>query len=184
MKRLLFTGLLAVALISWAFPAAAATANHAFDLASILSGTFEGSTPGNNLRLDIRSVTTDPSHPYDLFLSVSGKYRDTSVRQQGLIRLEPQGKDVYFGFIPHFDPTVTALSPDVARFTENEANAACGFHMKPRGDGFYAETTGSSCALAMRGAVSKWSVEVEPGSIRLQDVKTQETMRFKRVSKN
>jgi len=183
MKKKAFIGL-AVLIAMLAVPLSAATQNQVFDLSSMLSGTWEGTTPGNGLRLAIRSVTTDPSHPYDLFLSVSGKFQETNVRQQGLIRLESQGKSVYFGYIPRFDATVTALSPDAARFTENEANAACGFHMKPEGDGFSGETSGSSCALAMRGALGKWSIQIEPGSIRLQDTKTQETLRFKRVAKN
>jgi hypothetical protein len=182
MKKKAFIGL--AVLIAMAVPLSAATQNQVFDLSSMLSGTWEGTTPGNGLRLAIRSVTTDPSHPYDLFLSVSGKFQETNVRQQGLIRLESQGKSVYFGYIPRFDATVTALSPDAARFTENEANAACGFHMKPEGDGFSGETSGSSCAVAMRGATGKWSIQIEPGSIRLQDTKTQETLRFKRVAKN
>jgi len=183
MKKKAFIGL-AVLIAMLAVPLSAATQNQVFDLSSMLSGTWEGTTPGNGLRLAIRSVTTDPSHPYDLFLSVSGKFQETNVRQQGLIRLESQGKSVYFGYIPRFDATVTALSPDAARFTENEANAACGFHMKPEGDGFSGETSGSSCALAMRGALGKWSIQIEPGSIRLQDTKTLETLRFKRVAKN
>lgn len=183
MKKKAFIGL-AVLIAMTAVPLSAATQNQVFDLSSMLSGTWEGTTPGNGLRLAIRSVTTDPSHPYDLFLSVSGKFQETNVRQQGLIRLESQGKSVYFGYIPRFDATVTALSPDAARFTENEANAACGFHMKPEGDGFSGETSGSSCAVAMRGATGKWSIQIEPGSIRLQDTKTQETLRFKRVAKN
>lgn len=183
MKKKAFIGL-AILIAMAGVPLSAATQDHVFDLSSMLSGTWEGSTPGNGLSLAIRSVTTDPSHPYDLFLSVSGKFQETNVRQQGLIRLESQGRSVYFGYIPRFDATVTALSPDAARFTENEANAACGFHLKPEGDGFSGETSGSTCALAMRGATGKWSIRIEPGSIRLQNTQTQETLRFKRVAKN
>ncbi|MFN2387291.1 MAG: hypothetical protein ABR576_13570 [Thermoanaerobaculia bacterium] len=175
--------IMAAAFLALALPAAAATQNQVLDLVNILSGTWQGSTPGNELRLDIRSVTTDPSHPYDLFLSVSGKFGETNVRQQGLIRLESQGRSVYFGYIPHFDPTVTALSPNAARFTSEEANAACGFHLKPEGDGFTGETVGSSCVRAIRGSVGKWILDMEPGSIRLQHEKSGETLRFKRISK-
>lgn len=182
MKRHTLIGLAAL-LAALAAPLPAATDNQTFDLSSMLSGTFEGVTPGNDLRLVIRSVTTDPSHPYDLFLSVSGTFQGTSLRQQGVIRLESQGKSVYFGYIPRFDAAATALSPDAARFTEREANAACGFHMKREGDGFSGETTGSSCAIAMRGATGKWLIQVEPGSMRLQNTKTQETLRFRKASR-
>lgn len=172
--------LLAV-LLAAALPLAGA--NEVFELSSMLSGTFHGSTPGNDLRLTIRSATTDPSHLYDLYVQVAGKYQGENVRQQGLIRLEPQGNGVYFGFIPHFDPTVSPLSANVARFTESEANAACGLVMDTKGDGFMGETVGSTCARAIRGAIGKWTVEVEPGSIRIRNVKSGETLRFKKASK-
>lgn len=175
--------IVAATLLMAALPLAAATASHVYDLSSMLSGTYEGSTPGNELGLTIRSITTDPSHLYDLFLQVTGKYQGDNVRQQGLIRLESQGNGVYFGYIPHFDPTVTSMSADAARFTDDEANAACGLVLKAKGDGFAGETVGSTCARAIRGAIGKWTVELEPGTIRIRNVKSGETMRFKRVSK-
>ena len=61
--------------------------------------------------------------------------------------------------------------------------AACGLTLLPRGDGFAGETPGSTCAAALRGVIGKWTVELEPGSIRLRDVKSGETLRFNRVSK-
>ena len=182
MKRSILKGL-ALATVFASSLTATGSGNAVFDLATMLSGTFKGSTPGNELRLDLRPVTTDPQHLYDLFLDCSGKYQGQNVRRQGLIRLEAQGPNVYLGYIPHFDATVTALSPEATRFTESEANAACGLVLNERGDGFAGETPGATCAMALRGALGKWSVEVEPGSIRLRDVKTEETLRFKRVSK-
>jgi hypothetical protein len=151
--------------------------------ASILSGTFQGSTPGNELRLDLRSIATDPEHLYDLFFECSGKYQGQSVRRQGLIRLETQGRDVYLGYIPHFDATVTSLSSQATRFTESEASAACGLTLSPQGDGFAGETPAAGCALALRGVLGKWTVEIEPGSFRVRETKAGETLRFKRVSK-
>jgi hypothetical protein len=35
----------------------------------------------------------------------------------------------------------------------------------------------------MRGALKKWTVEIEPGSMRIRNVESGETLRFKRVSK-
>lgn len=186
MKRTSRVAILAAAFLTATFPLTAATgsgANQPYELSAMFSGTWQGSTPGNDLRLQIRSATTDPSHLYDLYLQVSGKYQNENVRQQGLIRLEGQGKGVYFGYIPHFDPTVTALSTDVARFSDEEANAACGLVMDPKGDGFAGETVGSTCARALRGALGKWTIEIEPGSIRIRSVASGETLRFKKVSK-
>lgn len=182
MKRSSLTGIVLGAILAAALPIRAA-GNPVAEVATILSGTFNGSTPGNELRLDLRPVTTDREHLYDLFLECSGKYQGVNVRRQGLIRLETQGGKVYLGYIPHFDPTVTALSPEATRFSESEANAACGMTLIPRGDGFAGETPGSTCAAAMRGALGKWTVEIEPGSIRLREVKSGETLRFKRVTK-
>ncbi len=184
MKSLALSLLFAAAMTGAAASAVAASpGNQVFELATILSGTFQGSTPGNELRVDLRAVGSDSAHPYDLFLEVTGKYQGENVRRQGLVRLELQGKDVYFGYIPHFDATVTSMSPAATRFTDSEANAACGFYLAPRGDGFAGETSGSSCAFALRGATGKWTVELEPGSIRLRDEKSGETLRFKRLSK-
>ncbi len=185
MKKLIprLTFMAAALAFATAAPAAAA-GNPVFELASILSGTFQGSTPGNDLRIDLRPVVTDTQHPYDLFLEVTGKYQGENVLRKGLVRLETQGADVYFGYIPHFDATVTSLSPQATRFTDSETNAACGFHLAPMGDGFAGETSGASCAFALRGAAGKWTVELEPGSIRLRSVASGETLRFKRVGKS
>ena len=73
------------------------------------------------------------------------------------------------------------MSSNVARFTDEEANAACGFHLAPQGDGFSGETSGASCAFALRGAGGKWTVELEPGSIRLRNAESGETLRFRRA---
>jgi hypothetical protein len=185
MRRLFFTIAPALTAILAAAPALhAANEERVFEIASILSGTFEGSTPGNRLVLDISTVTIDPSHPYDLFLRVSGQFERTNVQQQGLIRLESQGNDVYFTYIPHFNPAVTALSMDAGRFTEQELNSACSFVLKPKGDGFVGDTLGSAtCALAMRGAIGKWSLELEPGALKVQNVDTSETLRFRLAGK-
>lgn len=157
--------------------------NQAYRLAAILSGSFQGSTPGNNLLVNAQSFTSDPGHPYDLFIRVSGKYQDDNVRLQGVMRFDIEGQDVLITYVPHFDPTVTVTSPNADTFTDREASAACGVNMKQRGDGFIGETLGSGCALAIRGATSKWTIEIEPGSLRLRDAKTGETLRFRRASK-
>lgn len=155
-----------------------------YQISSMLSGTFEGVTPGNHLRLNLTSVTLEPAHPWDLFLSVTGKFEKDNINQRGVIRLETQGRDIYFTYIPHFNPTVTALSQDSGRFTERELSSACSFVLNPKGDGFAGNTLGAAtCALAMRGAVGKWSLEVEPGMIRVRNVDSGETLRWKKTEK-
>ena len=151
-------------------------------VSSMLSGTYEGVTPGNHLTLNLWPVTLEPARPYDLFLSVTGRFENDNVVQQGVIRLETQGRDVYWTYIPHFNPAVTALSADAGRFTERELSSACSFVVNPKGDGFTGDTLGSAtCAMAMRGAVGKWTVELEPGSIRVRNTDSGETLRFRKT---
>ena len=126
---------LSAAIALWAAPLAlaAGTPDRIYEIASILQGRFEGSTPGNELTLQMGTVTIDPSHPFDVFVLVTGRYQGDNVRQQGVIRLETQGQDIYFTYIPHFDPAITLLSNDVGRFTERELTSACSFTVKPQG---------------------------------------------------
>lgn len=184
MKRPLTAFFALAAVLAAAAPVRAATPDRIFEIASILQGRFEGSTPGNELRLQMSTVTIDPSHPFDVFVQVTGRYQGDSVRQQGVIRLESQGQDIYFTYIPHFDPSITVLSNDVGRFTERELTSACSFTVTPRGDGFAGDTLGiTACALAMRGAIGKWSVELEPGNLRFRNVESGETLRFKQAAR-
>lgn len=149
------------------------------DLVSMLSGRFRGTTPGNALNLDLSTLGARVGTRFDLFLTASGRYRDTNVRRAGLLRLETQGQDVHAAYIPHFDPTVTPLSREATRFTEDELRAACSFYFHPSGDGYIGETQGSTtCAQAIPGAVGKWTVEVDPVGVRVRNVSTGETLRF------
>ncbi len=173
-----------VALLAGATILLASPEDRVLEILTILSGTFQGTTPGNDLVLDLRPLPNTDLSVRDLFLLVTGKYQGQIVRRQGLMRFEAAGKDVYLGYVPHFDATVTALSSNASIFTEEEAGAACGLHLAPRGDGFAGETSGASCTFALRGATGKWSLELEPGSIRLRDVRSGETLRFKRVAKH
>ena len=87
-----------------------------------------------------------------------------------MIRLETQGKDIYFTYIPHFNPTVTALSQDAGRFTERELSSACSFVMNPKGDGFAGDTLGSARRARSRCAARSASgrLELEPGNVRVR----------------
>jgi hypothetical protein len=187
MRRFLAARACVLALAIVAAPSTAlfaASSDRIFEIASILQGRFEGSTPGNHLRVDMSTVTIDPSHPFDIFVQVTGRFENDNVRQQGVIRLESQGQDIYFTYIPHFDPSITVLSNDAGRFTERELTSACSFTVKPRGDGFVGDTLGTTaCALAMRGATGKWSLELEPGNLRVRNVESGETLRFAQTEK-
>lgn len=165
-------------------PERRAPANLEVAFSTMLAGTWQGVTPGNELRLDIDNVVLRSlRHPHDLFLDVTGRYENTNVNQSGYMHVHNQGNDVFVGFIPHFDPTVTSLSPRAGRFTASESNAACSFYVTPRGDGFFGETRGGSCALAMRGALGKWEIELEPGTLAVRHAESGETLRFRKSSR-
>jgi hypothetical protein len=134
--------------------------------------------------LQINPVTINLSNPYDYFVTVSGQFEKVNIREQGLIRIEPQGDSIHFGYIPHFNPGVTGISPSVGRFSSDELNAACGVYLKIEGDGFAGETRPSDCARAIRGTGGRsWRVEIEPNRITLKDAKTGETLRFEKDQK-
>ncbi|HEU5249680.1 MAG TPA: hypothetical protein VFW15_06800 [Thermoanaerobaculia bacterium] len=149
------------------------------ELTGLLSGRFRGTTPGNDLALEVSTVGARAGTNFDLIVTASGRYRDSNVRRVGLLRLATQGRDVRAVYVPHFDATVTPLSRTATRFTQEELEAACTLYFHPSGDGFVGELSGGmTCARALPGAVGKWTVEVDPGSLRLRNVESGETLRF------
>jgi hypothetical protein len=149
----------------------------------MLSGHFQGTTPGNGLRVDLSTLGARAGTRFDVFVTTSGRYRETNVRRTGLLRLETQGRDVHAVYVPHFDATVTSLSREATRFTEEELRSACSLYFQPSGDGYVGETRGAaSCAQALPGAVGKWTVEVDPAGIRVRNVDSGETLRFAKTA--
>ncbi len=156
--------------------------NTTADFAAMFGGHYEGVTPGNELRLNIDAAGFHSlSHPYDMFLEVFGRFDADNVRQQGFLHLESQGRGIYVGYIPHFDPTISALSPRASRFSASEANAACSLYMEPQGDGFVGDNQGQTCAFAIHGAVGRWTLRVEPAGLVVRSESSGETLRFRRT---
>lgn len=154
------------------------------NLARYLPGRYVGVTPGNNLMIQLTPVSVSLSNPYDYFVTVSGQFEKTNIREQALLRIEPQGDSIHIGYVPHFNPGITAISPGVARFSSDELNSACGVYLKIEGDGFGGETRPSECARAIRGTAARsWRIEIEPNRITLRDAKTAETLRFEKEDK-
>lgn len=155
----------------------------AAQLSSMMSGTWRGVTPGNDLTVSIEPVVIrNLNHPYDLFLEVRGRFESDNVSQQGYLHVSNQGSSILLGYIPHFDPTVSSLSTRAGRFTASEVNAACSLYLKPSGDGYAGDTEeGPTCAFAIRGAIGRWTLRVEPGTITVQNDRTGETLRFRRT---
>src|SRR5258706_12946039 len=168
---------LAAALFLWLTATAYGAIAPIDHVARYFTGNYRGVTPGNNLTIQIMRVSIDLSNPYDYFVTVSGQFEKTNVREQALLRIEPQGDSIHLGYIPHFDPAVSSLSPSVARFNSDELNAACGVYLKIEGDGFGGDTRPSDCARAIRGTAARsWRIEIEPNRITLKDAKSGETL--------
>ena len=164
--------------------AAALTAAPIDNLSRYFAGNYRGVTPGNHLMLQITPVTLSIDNPYDYFLSVSGSFEKTNVREQGVLRIEPQGDSIHLGYIPHFNPAVSALSPGFSRFSNDELSSACGVYLKIIGDGFGGDTRPSECARAIRGSAGRaWHIEIEPNRITLKDAKSGETLRFEKETR-
>lgn len=157
------------------------TVNSVLNLTEMLSGRWEGSTPGNRLNAVVSGAgSASTGDASDLSVIVTGKYQDSNVWEQGLLHLDNQGTSVWLAYIPRFQPSAAAG----LRFSREELDSACSFYVGPRGDGYAGETRGTAwCARAIRGAIGKWSFEVEPGSIRLRSAETGETLRFRRAGK-
>lgn len=158
-------------------------ADPAADLSSMMSGTWQGVTPGNDLSVSIEPVVIrNLNHPYDLFLQIRGRFENDNVAQQGYLHVYNQGSSVGLGYIPHFDPTVSGLSSRAARFSASEVNAACSLYVRPSGDGYAGDTRGGvTCAFAIRGAIGPWMLRVEPGTLAVQNERTGETLRFRKT---
>jgi hypothetical protein len=173
----------AIALLAIA-TAATAGAAPIDNLSRYFAGTYRGVTPGNNLTLFVTPVTINIENPYDYFVTVSGQFEKTNIREQAVMRIETQGDSIHIGYLPHFNPAVSAISPAVGRFSPDELNAACSLYLKVEGDGFGGETRPSDCARAIRGTAGRsWRVEIEPNRITLKDAKTGETLRFEKEEK-
>jgi hypothetical protein len=132
-------------------------------LAKQLAGNYAGiAGPGNNLR-----IVVQPARPvFDeqrFSVVVQGKYNGDNVRFDGFLSLQPQGDGVRLLW-------VTRRSAD------------CQVDIHPAGDGFEGVTLPGACQTAFQNPTpGKWEFQTEPGSFRLRNVETGETLRFRKV---
>lgn len=154
----------------------------AFDVASLLSGTYRLQNGDSNLRLDVSSTSGVGSN-FELLATASGRYGGRSVSEQGVIVLESAGPDVRMSIIPHFGEPVTVLSPDLTDFSQSELGAACTLHLQSDERGWAGATEGKgACVRAVGGAVGQWQVEIVPGTIRFSDPGTRQVLVFQKTS--
>ena len=132
-------------------------------LAKQLAGNYEGvAGPANKLRIVVqpaRPVTDEQRFS----VTVQGKYSGSNIRFDGLLSLQPQGDGVRVLW-------VTRRSAD------------CQVDIHPAGDGFEGVTLPGVCQTAFQSPTpGKWQFQIEPGSFRLRNVETGETLRFRKT---
>jgi hypothetical protein len=152
----------------------------AFEVASMLSGTYQLRDDKSDLRLQIGSTSGAGSN-FNLLATASGTYEGRDLHQQGVIRLDTEGPDVRMSVIPHFAP-VTELSPDVNRFSGTELQAVCSLYLEPDEGKWRGATQGpGTCVQAVTGAAGQWQVEILPGALRFTDVGTKQALVFQKT---
>lgn len=154
----------------------------ASNAADLLSGSYRLQDDNSDLRLEISS-TGGVGSTMNLLATASGTYEGRSVSEQGVLTLQTEGRDVRMSVIPHFGEPVTSLSPDVNRFSGTEIQAACTLYLQPYQQGWAGATQGpGTCVQAITGAAGDWQIEIQPGTIRLSDPKTQRTLVFREAA--
>jgi hypothetical protein len=128
-----------------------------------LAGNYEAvAGPRNELRIVVQPgrPATDEQR---LSVTVQGKYNGDNIRFDGLLSLQPQGDGVRLLWV-------------------RRRSADCQVDIHPAGDGFEGVTLPGACQTAFQNPTpGKWQFQIEPGSFRLRNVETGETLRFRKV---
>ena len=132
------------------------------NLARQLAGQYKGvAGPGNNLLIVVQPGRPVPEEQR-LNVTVQGKYNGNNVRFEGGLSLQPQGKTV--------------------RLIWRTRRSDCQVDIHPVGDGFEGVTLPGSCQTAFQNPTpGKWEFQTEPGSFRIRNVETGETLRFRKT---
>jgi hypothetical protein len=145
------------------FAASALVADQPYlNFARQLVGRYVGvAGPGNNLRMVVQ-----PGRPVQeeqrLTVTVLGKYNGDNVHFDGLLALQPQGQSV--------------------RLIWAGRRSDCQVDIHPAGDGFEGVTMPGACQTAFQSPTpGKWQFQTEPGSFRIRNVETGETLRFRKT---
>lgn len=159
------------------------------DLARLLAGTFQGSSPGNDLTIVSTPLGGSPVLQLQkLEVRVTGAYQGDAVLLRGLWRISYQGDAVWLVFIPGVDPLEAARRFSDPTFSPTELEAGCWVVLAIRGRAFEGRIkTFPNCRDALRaGAVQRvdkeWSVHLAPDELRFENAETGEALSFSRAA--
>jgi hypothetical protein len=158
----------------------------AWEVASMLNGTYRGEGEAAGLRLDISSAQNSlpSSQLFNLFTTLTGKHGRRNFNERGIVQLEAHVDQVIVSVVPHFDPSVSLLSDSVTEFSPTEVQAACHLFLIPLDQGYAGRTQGSgTCVRAIGGAVGDWQVQILPGVIRFSKPDSQEALVFRKTGR-
>lgn len=141
---------------------------------SMLSGRFVGTSPENDLTLELERLHDPQTGSVSLLLTLSGLYRGASVRRSGLVRLTGWGATPRLTYYPDSEPTASIQKASV-RVHRAVTGPRCCVDLKPEGEGFSAET---SCGALFPNGTGAWDVEIQPGELIAQNVRSGEKLRF------
>jgi hypothetical protein len=154
--------LASLAIVAFSVASALAGDQPYLNLARQLAGRYEGvAGPGNNLRIVVQPGRPNPEEQH-LTVTVLGKYNGSNVRFDGLLALQPQGETVRLIWVSR--------------------RSDCQVDIHPAGDGFEGVTLPGTCQTAFQNPTpGKWQFQTEPGSFRIRNVETGETLRFRKT---
>ncbi len=166
MRRHLRTRSLLPALWVLAGAAAVLSAQEpSLQIARQLNGFYEGAGPANHLKLTIQPARPLPNVPnaYQFDVTILGKYEQANVSLRGNLRVAREADGIRIAWTKEDGP-------------------GCDTHLVPEGDGFEGKTLAGMCQSAFQNPVpGSWSFHIEPGAIVVRDVRTGETLRFRRT---
>lgn len=140
---------------------------------SMLSGRFVGTGSENELSIELERLRDPKVGRVSLLLSVSGRYRGNEVRRSGLVRLAGSDAAPRLVYYPDFEPGASAQRVSLR---DRPPGRRCGVVLKPEGERFSAEP---SCEDVLPG---QWALEIGADGIRLENVRSGETLRFTKVT--
>jgi hypothetical protein len=151
-------------------------------IGGMVTGHFEGSSPGNGLTLDVQSAGSfETSMTSDFRVKSFGSFRgQAEPPRQGILRLEDHGKEVVVIYLPVSGDPRAGYLPGGKTMSEQDLSKTCHADLKSVGDGYSGEVkTGSGCQNALPDFKGTWTLDLTADSIGFKDASGQ-LVSFKR----